>query len=89
MGYLEAFLLTVVVVLLLHIWLRHPRCANCGAKAMPNQTASMMKAWNKADEYAGLLRSTLPLLDGDHDGSQQYEDMRAYQADQIRDALAE
>ena len=39
------------------------------------------------EEAAALLRSVLPLLDGAHDASAQYEDMRGYTAEQIRDFL--
>lgn len=43
--------------------------------------------WEAAPDLLAMCEAVLPLLDGHHDGSQQYEDMRAYQADQIREVI--
>lgn len=56
MTILEAFLVTIVLVLLLNLWLRHPRCADCGAAAAPSQTASLVKAWHRVGLLEGALR---------------------------------
>lgn len=39
------------------------------------------------EEYRSLLSVAHDLLDGQHDGSQQYEDMRGHTAEQIKDWL--
>lgn len=41
-----------------------------------------------APDLLAMCRAVLPLLDGEHDGSQQYEDLRGHTADQIREVIA-
>jgi len=57
-------------------------CAKNAAVAAPERLIAA------APDLLAMCEAVLSLLDGDHDGSQQYEDMRAYMADQIRAAIA-
>lgn len=44
---------------------------------------------NLEKRLVAMLESVVPLLEGKHDGSAQYEDMRAYQVMQIQTLLSE
>jgi len=73
-----------------------PACVDCapefacwgGRIACCKQPVLNSTEQGEAVEAVGLLRSVLRLLDGAHDASAQYEDMRGYTAEQIRDFLA-
>ncbi len=37
----------------------HPLCKECGAKAMPNQTTSMIRAWREAERWESKYKNDL------------------------------
>ncbi len=56
MFWVTAILAGTVLGLLFHIIFRHPRCADCGAKAMPNMTHALIQAQHRLEKCEIALR---------------------------------